>query len=186
MDFVAIDFETANRRNNSACAVGIVAYDDGEEIASFYSLIKPPGSFSAGNVSVHGITAADVIDSPTAAELWPQIEEFFSPRWPIVAHNVPFDFPVLVCSFELNMPDLWAVDTLQMCRKNFNGKHSLDACAVHYGVDLPHHHNALDDARACAGIMQSIIDEADCASALELLAKRPGYATPYFAGDMVL
>lgn len=184
MDFVAIDFETSNTRKNSACAVGIVAYEDGEEVSSFYSLIKPPGGFSANCTAIHGITAYHVASSPTAQELWPEIQHFFSPHWPIVAHNAPFDFSVLMSSFDLDIPDLWAVDTLQLCRNSFAGSHALDACAAYYGIDLPHHHNALDDARACAGIMQAIVKELECESLMELLAKNPGCATIRFSCDV--
>ena len=184
MDFVAIDFETANRRKDSACAIGIVAHDGGKEVASYYGLIKPPGKFSADNVAVHGITEDDVMDAPTAAELWPQIEHFFSPDWPIVAHNVPFDFPVLMSSFDLDMPGLWAIDTLQMCRDRFPGKHSLDVCADFYGIPLPHHHNALDDARACAGIMQAIAWQVNYATVSELFREYPQFAECHFASDI--
>ena len=41
MEYFAIDFETANDYQNSACSVGIVRFVDGEEKDSVYSLIKP-------------------------------------------------------------------------------------------------------------------------------------------------
>lgn len=36
-----IDFETANRKRTSICSVGISTQVDGEEVGSFYSLIRP-------------------------------------------------------------------------------------------------------------------------------------------------
>ena len=39
-DFVAIDFETANGRRSSVCAVGIVVVRGGEIVDKYYSLIS--------------------------------------------------------------------------------------------------------------------------------------------------
>ena len=41
MDFIAIDFETANHRRHSACAVGIVTVRDGKVVDRFSTLIRP-------------------------------------------------------------------------------------------------------------------------------------------------
>ena len=42
MNFVAIDFETATQRRDSACAVGIVTVHDGLVVERFSALIQPP------------------------------------------------------------------------------------------------------------------------------------------------
>ena len=41
MDFVAIDFETANECRNSACAVGLTRVSNGEIGETDYHLIRP-------------------------------------------------------------------------------------------------------------------------------------------------
>ena len=41
MEYFAIDFETANDYQNSACSFSVVRFVDGEEKDSIYSLIKP-------------------------------------------------------------------------------------------------------------------------------------------------
>ena len=33
MEFVAIDFETANRNSNSACSIGLVTFKDGKIVS---------------------------------------------------------------------------------------------------------------------------------------------------------
>ena len=52
--FVALDFETANRNRASACAVGLVRFDEtGEVEANLYTLLKPHpdlGYFDYGNM----------------------------------------------------------------------------------------------------------------------------------------
>ena len=71
MNFVAIDFETANPKHNSACAIGITQVQDGIVQNTFYSLIRPPElEFSHWNTRVHGISESDVVDSPSLKDLW--------------------------------------------------------------------------------------------------------------------
>ncbi len=41
LDYIAIDFETANEYKNSACSIGLVRFINGKEKDSFYSLIHP-------------------------------------------------------------------------------------------------------------------------------------------------
>ncbi|MFA6857564.1 MAG: hypothetical protein WCR31_10165 [Treponema sp.] len=65
MDFVAIDFETAKRSMESACAVGLVKYLGDEKVDSFYSLIRPPVLYVRPDFTeIHGITVDDVRDAP--------------------------------------------------------------------------------------------------------------------------
>ena len=52
--FVAIDFETATSRRDSACAVGLAAGCDGRIVASRTYLIRPPTpAFSF--TGIHGL-----------------------------------------------------------------------------------------------------------------------------------
>ena len=41
MDFVAIDFETANEKRNSACSIGLTVVKDNKIVEEKYFLIKP-------------------------------------------------------------------------------------------------------------------------------------------------
>ena len=41
LDYIAIDFETANYYKNSACSIGLVRFIDGKETDACYSLIHP-------------------------------------------------------------------------------------------------------------------------------------------------
>ena len=42
LDFVALDFETANKFKNSACSLAVITVKDGQITKKAYSLIKPP------------------------------------------------------------------------------------------------------------------------------------------------
>ena len=96
MQFVSIDFETANQEPSSACAIGLSRFDeDGRQVDSWYSLIRPPVMyFDPVCVSVHGLHPADCRWMPTFDELYGQIRSFIGDDV-LVAHNAPFDMGVL-------------------------------------------------------------------------------------------
>lgn len=174
-DFVAIDFETATSARNSACSLGIVAVKDGQVADTFYSLIKPPALlFHPGNIRIHNITPPDVQDAPTLDELWPSITRYFTLHCPVLAHNAPFDMSVLRNSApSAEIPDFPYADTLDMAADLVEGSRGLANCARELNLDLEHHHNALDDAGACAQIAILAMKKADCLSMWEYLARNP-------------
>ena len=72
MEFVAIDFETANRDASSACALGLAIVKGGKITAKHHWLIRPPQDyFRADFTDIHGITAAAVRNCPSFKEIWP-------------------------------------------------------------------------------------------------------------------
>lgn len=172
-DFIAIDFETANSYYDSACSIGIAAMRGGKVVDKFYSLIKPFGKFSSQNIAIHGITPEDVKSAPLATDLLEAIQPYFSPHWPIVAHNAYFDISVLRNSFHIEESGLWYVDTMNLCRPFVDASLSLVNCAEHFGIFVHDHHNALDDAINCALIAQSVVDACNCDTLIEFLAKVP-------------
>ena len=61
LDFVALDFETANKFKNSACSLAVITVKDGQITKKAYSLIKPPFmSFDDDCIEIHGIQPKDV------------------------------------------------------------------------------------------------------------------------------
>lgn len=172
-DFLALDFETACSKLNSACSFGIVCVKDLEIVDSAYSLIRPPEmSFDPHNSSVHGITPDMVEAAPTLSEYWPQVSSMFSPHTPVVAHNAHFDMSVLRLSMDGDPPDFPYVDSISMVTPFVDGSHSLEHCSDVLGIDMGNHHNALDDAATCAKIAIFAIKEARCVSMWEYLARR--------------
>ncbi len=156
MDFIAIDFETANWHKDSACAVGIVSVRDGKIEEEYYTLIQPPyNEYNYHNTRVHGITAADTEDAPTFDLVYPKIKELLQGR-KIVAHNESFDRNILyhtMDTYDLNYDELdlgsrWEC-TVKIFRKKGQYPVNLAACCQRYDISLDHH-NALSDALACA------------------------------------
>ncbi|MGY0235790.1 3'-5' exonuclease [Longispora urticae] len=158
--WVAIDFETANPRRGSMCAVGMVAVTDGEVTDAFGTLVRPPelaAEFNPWNVRVHGITARDVRGAPSCADALDLIDRFTAGR-PLVAHNAPFDNSVLTRAHELvgrPVPSPRMYCTLQLSRQLWPhlDDHKLPTVATATGFRTLEHHAALSDARAAAHVM---------------------------------
>lgn len=156
MQFVSIDFETANEKRNSPCAVGIAIVDGEAIVDEFYSLINPMMHFSPFNTRVHGITTEDVADAPTFAQLWPTLHNYLSSHT-VIAHNASFDMSVIrhtLDHFNLTYPDMEYLCTANISRCVWPGlaNHKLDTVASHHGIQFDHHH-ALEDARVAAKIL---------------------------------
>jgi len=152
--FVAIDFETADSKRDSACALGIVVVDKGEIVAREYRLIRPPRrKFNPFCVRVHGIYWEDVVNEPLFGELWPELEPLFKDADFIVAHNSAFDKSVLnACCREsgCEAPEQPYLCTVQLSRKTWElTSNKLPSVCNHLGIELKHHH-AASDAEACA------------------------------------
>jgi DNA polymerase-3 subunit epsilon len=157
MDFIAIDFETADYPGESACAVGLVEYQKGHEVKTFYSLIRPPALYIRPDFTdIHGLTVEDVKDAPTFADIW---EDQILPligNLPLAAHNASFDMGVLrscLDHYALSPVPLKYFCTLALSRKIWPEleSHSLPFLGTTFGI-IYKAHNALEDARTCGDI----------------------------------
>ncbi|CAI2641268.1 3'-5' exonuclease [Apilactobacillus apinorum] len=158
MNFVAIDFETANNQRDSACSLALTVVRDNQIVDEFYTLINPEVEFNYRNTQIHGISEEDVIDAPTFPEVWKIIKQFFTKDQLVIAHNNAFDNSVLSKSllrYDLTIPIYQTLDTVKTCKYFFPEfpNHKLNTVCDYLGITLDHHHNALDDSLACANIL---------------------------------
>jgi len=155
MNFTAIDFETANPKRHSACAVGIVRVENGNIAVKKAFLIRPPESYFRFT-HIHGITWKNVRDAPTFRDLWPEIEPLITAGDFLAAHNAPFDRSVLceTCRFYgIRPPSVKFKCTVQIARKVLGIRPAgLSNVCRELGILLDHH-QALSDAIACAKIV---------------------------------
>ena len=153
MKFTAIDFETANADRGSVCAVGLVMVENGEVVDRLRQLIRPdPLNFDPFNVSIHGISVADVANAPTFSEFWPSLWSRVS--GPLVAHNAAFDMSVLrraLDQFGVQYPetDYFCTRVISRIVWPEHPTYALDHIARAVGISFVHH-DAAEDARACA------------------------------------
>ena len=84
LDYIAIDFETANQYRNSACSVGLVRFIDGKEVDSCYSLIHPAKMYFIPEWTrdIHHISYNDVRNKPYFPEIWDTMVMPFIKRLP--------------------------------------------------------------------------------------------------------
>lgn len=158
--FVALDFETANYKRTSVCSVGMVKVVNHELTETFYTLVNPNDYFSPKNIDVHGIQPEDVLSAPDFKYVYPYMLQFID-QLPVVAHNAAFDMSVLHASIKAHKfetPDLTYFCSCQLSRKTVpskrNGlKHMMD----YYQLDFHGHHDALNDAKACAMITYRLL-----------------------------
>lgn len=160
MRFLAIDFETANYKRDSACAVGLALVENNAIIERGSFLIKPPSKWFMFT-DIHGITWKDVENEPDFGELWPAIKPIFGNIDFVVAHNSSFDEGVLrACCYTYNLP---MPQVNFKCTMNISRSHwgiyptKLPDVCNRFGIEL-NHHNALSDTLACANIMIKAIE----------------------------
>ncbi|MFD1418044.1 3'-5' exonuclease [Companilactobacillus keshanensis] len=158
MNFVAMDFETANGHRTSACSLALVLVRNSQIVDSFYTLINPQENFSPRNIQIHHIRPQDVQDAPTFDKVWPHIQPLFDTSHLVAAHNASFDNSVLkntLTNYGIFPPKYLTIDTVKTSRKFYPDmpNHKLDTVSRNLRIDLEHHHNALDDSIACAKIL---------------------------------
>lgn len=153
MNFLAIDFETANSSRASICSIGIVIVEDGFIKEEIHTYINPMDEFTYYNTVIHGITEDMVQGSPTFEEYWPEFKKMIENKV-LIAHNASFDMSALRYALDLfNEP--YASFTYG-CSYVFSKKvwpslfnHKLSTVADHLSISFKHH-DALEDARAAA------------------------------------
>lgn len=153
--FVALDFETADRGRDSACAIGLVRVEYGQIIYRASYLIRPPRDIFEFTY-IHGIRWNDVANEPTFGQLWARIKDVISDAEFIAAHNASFDKGVLFAcckAHQIPEPKQKFVCTVKLARKIWNiYPTKLPNVCDFLGIELEHH-SAISDAEACARIV---------------------------------
>ena len=173
MDFVALDFETANEKWESACSIGLAFVENGRVVETSHHLIRPTElRFNRINIQIHGIRPEDVAHEPTLAELWPTLWPRLSGRF-LAAHNASFDTNVLkraLFTHGLPIPSFDYLCSVRVARRAWPNEPNfkLNSLASRLGIPLQHH-QAESDARACAEIILRAAETVRAESTPELL-----------------
>ena len=182
--FAAIDFETATSERSSACAVGVVLFEQGSPTDTLSSLIRPPGNqYDPFNTYIHGIGPSDTRHSPEFPDVWERVTGMLDGRL-VIAHNTAFDLSVLRRSAEHYgyepAPFPFAC-TYRIARSAMPDAESwsLDVLADEFEIPLSHH-DPLSDAQA-AGLLWLTLPDRLGTTHSDLLAAhgyRLGYCHP--------
>ncbi|MEO8735448.1 MAG: exonuclease domain-containing protein [Edaphobacter sp.] len=156
MDFVAIDFETANADLSSICQVGIAIFRDGEQVDSWTTLVNPQDYFDSLNVSIHGIDEDAVMGAPIWKDVFPQIACLISGR--ITVCHTTFDKTALLQACgraNLSPCDCRWLNSAMVVRRTWRefSQSGYGLCNVASRLGITYRaHDALEDAR-CAGLV---------------------------------
>ena len=156
-EFVAIDFETGNPKRVSACAVGYARVSEGDVVESNGFLIKPVGGHAPFQSKIHGIKDEHTRDKPYFDGVYPSIRHLFD--YPVVGHSL-FDKQVLQAlsdHFSLNLSFDYT-DSCSVAKERLPKikNHKLKTLAQHFNLPTFKHHDALEDAKACANIFMCL------------------------------
>lgn len=162
-EFVAVDFETANRRGGvSACQIALVKVRNGVVVDRYATLLKPPPDWDSFEFTyLHGISQRDVRRSPSWTDVVDPVKSFVA-GLPVYAHNAQFDSRVwreLDGFFTtVSLPERFYC-TYRLAERVIPGlpNYKLPTVTSHCspGFQLQHH-QADSDAEACALIVSSI------------------------------
>ena len=178
--FVAIDCETATT-DRMICELGVVVVENGSIVKEADYLIQPPDNrFDAVTIRVHKITPKKTENSPTFEKVWPEIRKLLIGK-ELIAHNAAFDSDAInknLCHYGL--PQLY---TVYLCTSKMLGKIDLASACAFYGIDMGFHHNALDDARACALLRLAYLNNPVDGKDIPRIAKKKSYYTKCLTGE---
>jgi len=175
MRIVALDFETANNASQSACALGIAIYEDGEFVDNFEWYLKPHHRYNYfTNTNIHGISKEDVENEKEFVYYYEELCDICKDAV-LIAHNAMFDINVLnsVCDiYGLEHLNNKFIDSVTLSRKAYPElyNHKLNTVSEYLHIDLSHH-NGKSDANACLMILLSIMELYNCYDLDELLNK---------------
>ena len=149
-DYVVLDLENPNFRQNSICAIGIILVRDNKPVEKIYSLINPEDTFDRINMEITKIAPHMVENSPTLPEFWPKVKDLLTNNV-IVGHNITYDLKLISKSlqrYHIPVPDFKYVCTLSLSRRNLTlPSYKLENIAKKLHI-IYNPHNAIEDARA--------------------------------------
>lgn len=162
LDFVAIDFETANNNPASICQIGAVKFRDGEPVDSFASLVKPHERLNLfeyeKHTELHHITKSDILEAPEWPEVLGRFESYFVEDLPLVAHRAANADAKMMREdcilYRMPMLENGWIDTWALAKELLPNlpNHRYKTICKHFGIDMGSYHQAVDDANGAGQI----------------------------------
>jgi DNA polymerase-3 subunit epsilon len=163
MEFVALDFETANADMSSICQLGLVLFKDGSLQEEWKTYVDPEDFFDEINVSIHGIDETTVKGAPKLRDIANRICSYLDGR--IAVCHTHFDRVAIhqACvKSNLRVPTCTWLDSARVTRRTwdqfaYRGYGLGNVCAI-LGYQFVQH-DALEDAKAAAHILLAAIEK---------------------------
>ncbi|MCQ2739519.1 MAG: 3'-5' exonuclease [bacterium] len=131
-----------------------VRLENGKIVDEYQTLINPMQHIRKSSIAIHGITQDMVEDAPTEEKILPKILEFIG-DYPIVAHNVIFDYSFLneaklrVLGEKFENPRIDSQAMFKEIAPELDS-HGLDTLTSRFNVELTNHHRAMADTMGLA------------------------------------
>ena len=172
----ALDLETTGGgRDDAIVEVGCVQLDGAAWGHEWTTLVRPECAMTSTAYAVHGIAAATVASAPAIAAVLPDVDALVAGRV-VVAHNARFDVGFLRRAWRTAGRGAFAptvIDTVALAHVLLGGRCGLGHAARRLGIDAPHVHRALPDARLAALLWRALAEVLQDAGAV-CLGEVPG------------
>lgn len=163
--FAVVDVETTGlftSMHDRVAEIAVVRVDAaGRIVDRWETLVNPQRDL--GPQRIHRISAAEILDAPTFAEVVPALTDVLE-GCVMVAHNLRFDSEFLDYEFtragvRIPEPFLQGLCTMRLAHDYVIGNaRSLAHCCEFFSVENYQAHCAGDDAQAAAGLLSRYID----------------------------
>lgn len=164
MEYAIVDIETTGgyASGSGITEIAIVVHDGRAVVDRFETLVHPGYHIPLHIQTLTGITNDMVANSPSFAELAPQIHDWLKDRV-FVAHNVNFDLSFLTHYFQLEGLDFRPAKlcTVRLSRRIWPGLASYSLGNLCRTLEIPLHnrHRAAGDAEATAILFSRLLAE---------------------------
>ena len=162
--YVALDIETTglNPAVDRIIEVGMARVEDGQITQKYSTLVYPGISVSERITELTGIHNEELAGKPRIEEIIGDITSFIG-DWPILGHNVTFDFSFLKRAAVNNGYTITddGIDTLKIARKTLKGLESrgLEYLCNYYGIADENHHRAFNDAEVTSKLYNVLMEK---------------------------
>lgn len=157
--FIALDVETACSDVASICQIGLACVQPDDQIQTFSMLINPRTRFDPFNIRLHGIGPDHVAQAPGFADALDALLPLLTQHHLVQHSNFDKQAVNAACrSCNIDAPDLRWSDSVTIARRAWpelkgNGGHGLANLKRRLNLQF-HHHDAGEDARAAAMVVQ--------------------------------
>lgn len=160
--YIAFDIETTglDPMYDEIIEIGAIKIEDGKEIETFSTLIKPEYEIDEFITELTGITNEMVMDAPKINEVLPKFMDFINDSV-ILGHNVNFDINFIydnLINEDMKPITNDFVDTLRLSRRLLPElkHHRLSDLANYYNIDTTGSHRSLTDVRITIDIFKNL------------------------------
>ncbi len=167
-NFYVLDTETTGLGERDEIVQ--IAVVDGQGNAVIDQLIKPSIPIPPGAARIHGITDADVINSPIFSSLYIRLSSLLAGQT-VIAYNMDFDWRLLqqtVARYRLPDIRIGKRDCAMKQYAKFNGKrngqgrgyvwHKLTSAVAQESISLGKAHDAMGDAMMTLDLVRAMAD----------------------------